>query len=511
MPKDTVILTVPNDISYLPVIAAYVRAVAVRVGLDDADVSSVRLAVEEACAHVIATAFKPGEAQDLTISCQTSPTGLLITVADQGSPFDPRSIPEYDAHGGLDRDLTGLPFHLIQQAMDEVHFVNRGWKGKELQLTKYLRVPGVETYFTEEELRPYDTTVDLAAPGEVEYRLMEQSDAVEVARCIYKTYGYTYPSEHVYFPERVVAMNQSGEMISAVAVTTSGEVIGHCALSGQPGDPLMECGEGVVDPSYRDRGVLNKLGELLLAEARQRRLPGLYAQAITRHPFSQKAIHKFGFREAALLLARFPAGVQTKEISDQEIPQRETVVYGYLPFREEPSGLVYAPAHHRPMLERIYDNLGLERTFAPAAAAGQTVGFGGLSAEVPRFSLSTRVVSLLGIAEIEVTDYGLGIEAEIRNRLRDLCHKGIAAIYLHLPLGDPQTAELCRRFEESGFLFAGILPQPADPAGQEGTPTKDQLCLQYLNGPRVNYDWLKIYSDFGRELMGYVRALDPLG
>jgi len=72
------------------------------------------------------------------------PRALLITIADQGMPVDPRAIPEYDARGGLDRDVSGLPFHLIQQAMDEVHFVNRGWKGKELQLTKYLKVPGVE-------------------------------------------------------------------------------------------------------------------------------------------------------------------------------------------------------------------------------------------------------------------------------------------------------------------------------------------------------------------------------
>ena len=183
---------------------------------------------------------------------------------------------------------------------------------------------------------------------------------------------------------------------------------------------------------------------------------------------------------------------------------------GYLPLREEPCGLVYAPAHHRPMLERIYGNLGLKRVFAPVPRAALRVGGSGAPGELPHFTLSTQVASLLQIAIIEVTDYGLGILQEVNDRLRELCHKGIAVIYLHLPLGDPQTAVLCRYFEELGFIFAGILPRPAEPAGQEEMPAGDQLCLHHLNGPRVDYDRLQIYGDFGRELAEYVRAQGPL-
>jgi serine/threonine-protein kinase RsbW len=157
MPKLRATLTVPNDTYHLPIVRAYVKAAADQIGMDDAAAADVQLAVEEGCMHVIETAFAPGEVQELTISCRRSAKGLEVTIADQGMPFDPASIPEYDARGGLDRDLRGLPFHLIQQAMDEVHFVNKGWQGKELQLTKYLKVPGVEAYLSEEELRPYET------------------------------------------------------------------------------------------------------------------------------------------------------------------------------------------------------------------------------------------------------------------------------------------------------------------------------------------------------------------
>ena len=108
MARDTSVLTIPNDTSYLPIVGAYVMAVAAQLGFDEADVADVRSAVDEACTHVIETAFEPGEEQTFAISCQRYPSGLKVTVADKGLPFDPRSIEEYDAHGGLDRKLGGL-------------------------------------------------------------------------------------------------------------------------------------------------------------------------------------------------------------------------------------------------------------------------------------------------------------------------------------------------------------------------------------------------------------------
>ena len=119
-------------------------------------------------------------------------------------------------------------------------------------------------------------------------------------------------------------------------------------------------------------------------------------------------------------------------------------------------------------------------------------------------------MSALGIAKLEVTSSGPGIEQEVKNKLRDLCYEGIAVIYLDLPLGDPHTATLCQRFEELGFFFSGILPRPTKLDEPEGVNSSDLLCLQYLNGPRIDYDRLQIYGDFGKELVQYIRERDPL-
>ena len=53
---------------------------------------------------------------------------------------------------------------------------------------------------------------------------------IEVCRCIYDAYRYTYVNEHLYYPDRVVALNESGDMVSAVASAPDGEVAGHAAL-----------------------------------------------------------------------------------------------------------------------------------------------------------------------------------------------------------------------------------------------------------------------------------------
>jgi anti-sigma regulatory factor (Ser/Thr protein kinase)/predicted N-acetyltransferase YhbS len=510
MTRNASTLIIPNDVSYLPQVGGYVTAAAAQLGFDEVDSGDVRLAVDEACAHVIETAFEPGEEQELAISCRRSPSGLEVTIADKGLPFDPSSIAQYDARGGLDRDLSGLPFYLIQQAMDEVRFVNKGREGKEIQLTKYLKSPGVETYFTEEELLPYDTGAKPAPLGEYTYRLMEPADAVEVARCVYKTYGYTYPGEHVYYPERVLAMNQTGEMVSAVATTETGEVIGHCALSGQPGDRAMEVGQAVVAPAHRGRGILQRLMDLLVNRARPQGLAGLYVHAVTIHPFSQRVCLKYGFRESAVLLGYAPRRVQMKRFADDQLPQRETVVYGYQPLHEPPRCAVFAPDHHRPMVARIYHNLGLERELASPETAYQDVAPGRRPSAVSRFDLSTKAMSALGIAVMEVGSYGPGIEQEVKGKLRDLCHEGIAAVYLKLPLGDPQTALFCERFEELGFFFCGVQIRPVEPAVPDGEASRDVLCLQYLNGPRMDYDLLQIHSEFGKELLAYIRERDPL-
>jgi serine/threonine-protein kinase RsbW len=59
---------------------------------------------------------------------------------------------------------------------------------------------------------------------------MRDSEASEVSKSVYKTYGYSYPFEYVYYPEKIIALNEGGKIHSAVALADESEIAGHCAL-----------------------------------------------------------------------------------------------------------------------------------------------------------------------------------------------------------------------------------------------------------------------------------------
>ena len=497
MPTDTVTLTVPNDTSYLPAIGAFVTAIAVQAGFSEADAGRVRLAVDEACTHVIETAFEPGEETTFTISCQNFAAGLRVVIADKGMPFNPATVADYDPQAGLERELGGLGFYLMKQVMDEIRFVGKGPEGNELHLVKYLDVGNITTLVSAEELQPYEAKAEPAPPGEYVYRLMQPADAIEVAKCVYKTYGYTYPGEHVYYPERHIEMNRTGQQISIVAVSDKGEVVGYVAIfGGKPDDPVRELGQAAVDPAHRGRHIISQLCECAIQEARARSMAGLFAEPVTNHPFSQQAAIKLGFRDTAILLGFVPQSVYFKKIGEEALPQRLTLLYALLPLRTWAAARVYVPQCHHTLLRRIYEHLGVPRELvtSPEQIPGvsQTPGISRLAQSV----LSIRVISAFDVARIEITAYGRYARQEVEIKLRELSRKGMACIQLDLPLNDPWTAPLCAEFEALGFFLAGVVP---DAEGH------DILRLQCLNDGQIAFAEIHVVSDVGQELLAYAQ------
>ncbi|MGE4553731.1 MAG: hypothetical protein AB7D57_11500, partial [Desulfovibrionaceae bacterium] len=90
--------------------------------------------------------------------------------------------------------------------------------------------------------------------------------------------------------------------------------------------------------------------------------------------------------------------------------------------------------------------------------------------------------------------------ARVRRLLRQWRLDRLETEYLYLPLLQPATAALCRDFEAMGFFFSGLRP------GRQG---RDWLALQFLNNQRYDYGPLQAATDFGRELVEYVRQRDP--
>ena len=68
-----------------------------------------------------------------------------------------------------------------------------------------------------------------ACPGYT-IRLLRPEDAAGVAACVRRVYGDSYIHPLVYHPDQVVRLNQTGELVSAIALDAAGRVVGHFAL-----------------------------------------------------------------------------------------------------------------------------------------------------------------------------------------------------------------------------------------------------------------------------------------
>ena len=84
--------------------------------------------------------------------------------------------------------------------------------------------------------------------------------APSVSRCFFDVYGNSYPTAFVYEPKRLIELNESGELISIVAVShETDEVVGHVSAQRcYPGDSA-ESGLAVVKRSHEGRFLLAKM------------------------------------------------------------------------------------------------------------------------------------------------------------------------------------------------------------------------------------------------------------
>jgi len=422
--------------------------------------AGVRLgvALRGACQRCIQQGFPAGDPHaELELQLLRRPGQVCVAVCDQGVP---RTGPE-EVH---------IP-------VDKVALLNLGVHGMRLELTQHLPLTQAADTLTEEARSL--KLVPLPADTPLEVRLMRPDETAELAKCVYYAYGYTYPGEFIYYPERVRDMLESGELLSAVAVGPDGSIYGHASLTWPvKRSPVAECGQAMVDPRCRGRKVFEQLKDLLVQEARRRRLLGVISMAVTIHPFTQKANLTLGGTEVGLLLGFVPA-MDVKKIASGQVPGRQAVMAMYSRANPERPRQVYMPDSDRDLAEAIYAKGGFERTFlAGREPFGST-------------QLDVSVLSGWGQAVIRVTWCGVDFVEHVQRRLRHLLVGGTLFVQLELLLADPGTPAAAAAARGMGFFFGGIWPE-----FNHG----DVLVYQYLNNLEVNPGGIATASELGQLL-----------
>lgn len=486
-------ITLPNSIDYLPISLHSVRIIAKLSGFDKDDISKIETATEEAVSNVIRFNYNNYESTfDVILIMHT--TGLLITIKEVGIPFTPGFEHKYDLNIIQPKpEYRGFNSVLIKKLMDKVWFHSLGKDGFETHLFKYLKKYNLHVTSISESQKPEKERLESLPVNTVSYvvRRMKPKEAIDVSRVAYNSYGNTYLHTDIYYPDRVRELNKKNQLMSFIAITENGEVIAHVAFERSTDKGIPELGVAFTKPKYRGMGCLNKLMLTLMGEAEKLSFTGVFAQAVTSHPYSQKTLNKFRFMDCALLLSIFHE-LAFRNIEQRKL-QRESAMISFHYLKLPDMMTIYPPEHHADIIAGLYEHIG----FNPEINLSNTAIAPGIEESV--LSVKTDLDNLT--ADIAVTTFGKNILAEVHRILKSLCHNHTATIYLRIRLTDPFTAKYTTEFEKMGFFFSGILPR---------SKAKDELILQYLNNYMIDFDQLKIASDKGKEILEYVKKCSKL-
>jgi anti-sigma regulatory factor (Ser/Thr protein kinase) len=477
---------IPNDLGYLGGLLALTRETSAKCGFEEHDISMIEVAVEEAVTNVVRHSFSREEEEFFEVTLEPFKLGLEVRICDKGRPLDPRNVERYDpAELKQSGNPQGLGSFLIKRLMDTVEYRALGNQGKMVRMVKYLREPAGfsgESGPVAPVLLPEPEQV--LPPIDFEIRRLKPEDAFSVAELAYDTYGYSYLYEHIYFPDRVTALNASNELISVVAVTKDMELAGHVGMVCDPGLPgLGELGLAMVKPKFRGYKLLEKVSQQCVGAAQDLGINGIFAQATTIHTYSQPVPKKAGMKPVGFILG-YISPMNLKSI-EESAKDRVTPVVSFKLLRPFNAGALFIPARHKPIVEKLLHDVSVawEQASSDPAVKDHSV-----------YSVTVNPVSLL--AKVIVYETGRDIVHELKRILVRVREESLLIGELMLNLCEPLTASLYDEIESLGLVFTGLLP-----ASSRGT----FITLVYLNGINVRFDNIKLIEDNGQDLLAYIR------
>lgn len=464
-------ISIGADKADLAIVRGGVAAFASARGLSDDESQALLASVEGTCSWLIDHVYPDNPIGELIVQLELESGAVRVVIEDWGEPIR--------AFGGA---IGPVPEALanVTLAAHDLRLVNLGRDGKRTSFAVTAEAAEATPLkgFADAK-READS--DLHTAEELVIRDSTPDDADEISRLLFSNYGLGYGHPDFYLPRWVAWQIESASLESTVAVIAD-EIVGHHALMTFEGELTGETGVAVVHPGYRGLGILGKMQQRTLDRARDRSLDGVFARAVTSHPYSQRAELKRGYREAALLLGSVPVN------PDGESKLRGASLITVLPIGDT-SRPVTLPERYAEWLAAIFERIGLTATRPgepdPASAHWPAV----------------RVVSDQQRATTTVTVHRFDEagRAELLSALRGSVHRHDDLTICDLDLRTLDAAGLDEAIEllrSHDFFFSGLMPF--------GFAGHDRLRMQSLLTDDVLFDGIVLESDFAEELRGWV-------
>jgi anti-sigma regulatory factor (Ser/Thr protein kinase)/N-acetylglutamate synthase-like GNAT family acetyltransferase len=414
---------------------------AINAGLPADEAARLTLAVTEIVTNVILHAY-PHDVGELEVTYRQDLTQVEIVIHDFGEPFDPDRH-RYDRKRALiEGHFEGAGLAIAERMVDKFMFLYIGKSGKEFRLLKNIPAEHIADIIPESEkkIAPVPDVTE-----EYHLSVATPDDAEDIAKLIYRTYGYTYAKDDIYFPKKNELALERGEKFAVMVRTSNGEAVAHFAVLRSSESNIGEVAEVAVSPHHRRRGLMTRMLNALIGVAKKNGLSAVYGEAVTVHLISQIVNHKLGFHSSALMLACFPVTKYRDLV--ETYSQDVSVVIDFLLLSEFSSREAYLPPKYADILSDIYARHGIrvvQPTRDPIRPGEQT-----------QFDLHIRYDNKTATVVIE--DYGTDLVELISGLSVSLREEGINTIYVDMPLDHPGTKTAARELDENQFLFCGLM------------------------------------------------------
>lgn len=466
---------------YLPAIVDVVTDIANANGISKKDTKNLDKVLVEIFNNIVKYGFQNDTSKTIDISIYMRLHCFVVSLEDKGLPFDYENLE-------LGEDKRFKSF-LSKGYADQVNFYCLGTSGNKTEIVKNLPASDIRESMDISEHHEHLKKDPIDEGAEIRIDLFDQSKIHELVRLVYKCYGYTYANEFMYYPEQIEARLNSQVMSSYAAYTSDNELIGHLALIfSEAGAKVGESGEAVVDPRYRGHHIFPRMKTFMTEKASSNGVIGVYGEAVTVHPYSQKGSLELGSCETGFLLGYSPGTVSFQDISENEKPRRQSIALMYTPIANSKKIKIYVPEYYQEIIKTIYSKIGYERELI---AENHESAY--QHSDPGHVSVNIRSDHNQGI--ITVSKFGNNTLNEIRFHLKQLRLQRTDCIYVDLPLNQKGSGYKASKLRELGFFYGYIIPEYSD---------SDVLRLQFLNNVEIEREDIKTASEFGEQLLDLI-------
>ncbi len=324
------------------------------------------------------------------------------------------------------------------------------------------------------------------APGQSwEVDLFRPEDADGVARLFRMVYGEGYPIRTYMDPDRLIAENRKGTIISSVARTERGDIVGHNALFRMPPcERIYESGAGAVHTDYRGgKGIFTALVAHAQEVAAQKfGVEAIYGEPLCNHVFSQKMCHTLGWITHAVEVNLMPAEAYQKEESSMG---RVSVLLDAKTLLPAPHQ-VHIPSAYGDALTFLYEGLDDDRQCMVSEA--------GLPSHI-KTRADVRIFDFARAGRVSVHEAGADFGPVIDSIERDIRTKDVDVIQIWLNLGCPWIGAAVDLLREKHYFLGGLLPRWFN---------TDGLLMQKIP-QRPDWEGIHIHFNRARKLLEMVR------